>query len=191
MRILVTLLVFGATIQAFGQHGMHSQKSGYADSVNTGLIARDTMKGSPRRVEMKTISGNHIHIDYGSPGVKGRTIWGGLVAYDQVWATGAHQASTVEFSKDVTIAGKKVKTGKYAFFTIPGKNSWTLILNSRHTQHLADEYNQREDIVRVQVKPAKNPKLIQRLTYRIVPAGKNARIVLEWEWLNLSLPVTL
>jgi hypothetical protein len=65
----------------------------YADSVNEGIIITDTLKSSPRRAAMATIKGCHIHIDYSSPGVKGRSIWGGLVAYDQVWAAGAHTAT--------------------------------------------------------------------------------------------------
>lgn len=184
--LIVLLIMFDIT--AIAQHQHHSGE-GYADSVNRGLITKDTMKSSPKRVAMKTIGNTHIHIEYGSPGVKGRMIWGGLVAYDQVWATGAHNATTVDFSTQVTIGGKKIPKGKYALFTIPGKDEWTIIINTKSQQHLADEYNQAEDMVRVKVKPVKTNKIIQRLTYRVEKAGKDAAITIEWEYLRLVLPV--
>lgn len=175
---------------SYGQH-QHSSGNGYADSVNKGLIPKDTMRSSPKRVTMETIGNTHIHIEYGSPGIKGRMIWGGLIAYDQVWATGAHNATTVDFSTAVTIGGKQVPKGKYALFTIPGREEWTIIINSRNKQHLADEYNQAEDIVRVKVTPVKKDKPVQRLTYLIEKNGNNAAIAIEWELLRVVLPVTL
>lgn len=192
MRSFLILLMIGATLfgKVRAQH-QHSSGNGYADSVNKGIIAKDTMKSSPKRVTMETIGNTHIHIEYGSPGVKGRMIWGGLIAYDQVWATGAHSATTVDFSTPVIIAGKQIPKGKYALFTIPGKNQWTIILNTRNKQHLADEYNEAEDIVRVKVKPVKKGKIVQRLTFNVEQAGKDAAIAIEWEYLRVVLPVKL
>jgi len=188
MRILFALVFSLAFSSLIAQH-QHLSGDGYADSVNKGLIAKDTMKGSPKRVAMKTIGDTHIHIEYGSPGVKGRMIWGGLVAYDQVWATGAHNATSIDFSTDVTIGGKKITKGKYALFTIPGKTEWTIIINTNYQQHLADAYNASEDIVRVKVKPIKKPKVTQRLTYSVVPSGKDAGVMIEWEYLKVVLPI--
>lgn len=187
---LLFIIVLSISLSASAQHN-HSSGNGYADSVNQGLIAKDTMKSSPKRIAMETIGNTHIHIEYGSPGVKGRMIWGGLIAYDQVWATGAHNATTVDFSTAVTIGGKQVAKGKYALFTIPGKEEWIIIINSRSKQHLADEYNQAEDIVRVKVKPVKKDKTVQRLTYRVEKNGKEAAIAIEWEQLRVVLPVKL
>lgn len=184
------ILVFSILSNTIDAQHNHKAGEGYADSVNNGLIAKDTMKSSPKRVVMTTINNTHIHIEYGSPGVKGRMIWGGLVAYDQVWATGAHNATTVDFSTPVNIGGKKIPKGKYALFTIPGKNEWVIIINSRNNQHLADEYNAAEDLVRVKVKPLKN-KMTQRLTYDIEKQGKDAAITIAWEYLKLVLPVKL
>jgi hypothetical protein len=79
----------------------------YADSMNSGLIPVDTLKGSPVREVTEKVGGNQIHIKYGSPGVRGRAIWGELVPYDKVWVTGAHHATAIEFSHEVTIGEKK------------------------------------------------------------------------------------
>ena len=95
----------------------------------------------------------HIAINYHSPAVRGRVIWGGLVPYDEVWLTGAHNATSISFSKEININGVTVPEGKYAFFTIPGKEQWTLILNKNWNQHLADDYDVSKDIVRVNVTP--------------------------------------
>lgn len=188
MNILLALILSFAFSSLIAQH-QHISGDGYADSVNKGLIAKDTMKGSPKRVAMKSIGNTHIHIEYGSPGVKGRMIWGGLVAYDQVWATGAHNATSIDFSTDVTIGGKKITKGKYALFTIPGKTKWTIIINTNYQQHLADAYNVSEDIVRVKVKPIKKAQATQRLTYSVIPSGKDAGVMIEWEYLKVVLPI--
>ena len=101
------VMLFSISAKAQHDHAL----SGYADSVNAGLIAQDTMKKSPHRIAMANIGDAHVHIEYGSPGVRGRTIWGGLVAYDQVWAAGAHNATKISFSKAVKIGTTKVEAG--------------------------------------------------------------------------------
>lgn len=162
----------------------------YADSVNSGLIANDTMKSSPRRTAMNNIGACHVHVDYGSPGVKGRTIWGGLVAYGAVWASGAHMATTVDFSADVVVAGKPVKAGTYALFTIPGETEWAVILNTRYDQHLADQYDPKEDVVRVALTPQRLETPVQRLTYTVqTNSDTSGFISLEWEHIQITLPI--
>ncbi|WP_315823234.1 DUF2911 domain-containing protein [Paraflavitalea speifideaquila] len=74
-------------------------KMDYADSVNTGLIPKDTLKGSPARMAMANIGKSYIRIEYHAPGTKDRVIWGGLVPYGTVWVTGAHSATTINFQR--------------------------------------------------------------------------------------------
>ena len=92
--VILSLLFFSAVSNA--QHENHQTPA-----------ANAAQSKSPRKTAMALVGKNHVHIDYGSPSVRGRNIWNGLVAYDQVWATGAHKATWVEFSSDVQIAGKK------------------------------------------------------------------------------------
>ncbi|HLO81461.1 MAG TPA: DUF2911 domain-containing protein [Chitinophagaceae bacterium] len=187
------LLIIGTllSISVYAQHENHGA-SGYADSVNAGLIARDTMKSSPHRVAMANIGDAHVHIEYGSPGVRGRTIWGGLVAYDQVWSAGAHNATKISFSKGVTIAAKKIEAGTYGFFLIPHQDKFTVILNKNFDQHLADEYDQKDDLLRVDIVPVMPAKMVQRLTYEVVETGKNkGEIRFSWENKVVKLPVSL
>lgn len=152
--------------------------------------AVDTIKGSPARELSKNIGKNQITIKYYSPGVKGRVIWGGLVAYNKVWVTGAHYATNIEFKQDVKINGKVVKAGKYAFFTIPNKKEWTLIINKNWEQHLADEYDEKDDVLRLSVKPEKLKTEVSRLAYYIVPQSEQAgKMAMAWEKVKVSFEV--
>jgi hypothetical protein len=100
-------------------------------------------------------------------------------------------ATSVEFSGAVKVGGTHVKTGKYAFFTIPGKEEWTLILNTNWQQHLADDYDEYLDVVRVRVKPETGEPHQERLKYEIEDKGNGVGgIVVHWEALEVSLPFT-
>lgn len=202
MKKLIVLIVTGTVLVACGSKGSHSEHGGhsnhgqasadarnYADSVNAGIISADTLKRSVPRVSMDFIGDNHVHMVYGSPGVRGRQIWGGLVAYDEVWVAGAHQATSVEFGKDVVVDGKDIPAGKYAFFLIPGKETWIAILNKNWDQHLADEYKETEDVVRVTVSPETTETTTQRLTYIVRPiTADEGEIIFEWEKIRVRLP---
>jgi hypothetical protein len=157
---------------------------------NPNLI-KDTTKKSIRSIAQSKIGAADVAINYHSPGVRKRIIWGGLVPYDEVWVTGAHDATTLEVSQAFVVGGKEIPAGKYAFFTIPGKNEWTLIINKNWEQHLAGEYDEADDIVRVKVKPKKRDH-IERLQY-FISEGKNkdGKIGVAWEKLEVELPIKI
>lgn len=159
---------------AHAQHGGHS----------------DTTKGSPHRAVMADIGNAHVHIEYSAPAVRNRVIWGGLVPYDAVWVTGAHRATSINISEDMIIADHALPAGKYAFFTIPGKEKWTVIINKNWQQHLADDYDQKEDVFRFMVTPQYDQPLAERLTYAVQP-GNNGEgtISVAWEKWKISFPV--
>ena len=81
--------------------------------------------------------------------------------------------------------------GKYAFFTIPGKEAWTVIINKQWKQHLATEYDEKEDVVRVKVKPKKTTHT-ERLQYFVEGGkGKEGKIAVAWEKVRIELPITV
>lgn len=142
---------------------------------------------SPRTSVMAMIGSNHVHLDYGSPSVRGRNIWNGLVAYGQVWATGAHKATWIEFSEDIKINNQLIVKGKYGFFTIPNKKEWILILSKDWDMHLADDYNLENDAIRIKVKPKKAKNLIEALQYQVIETGKGqGKVEISWEYLSVS-----
>ena len=144
---------------------------------------------SPHTSAMATIGNAHIHIDYSSPGVRDRMIFGGLLAYDQVWQAGAHMATWIETDTDIEIDGKELKAGKYGFFTIPSKEEWTIILNSNWNQHGKDEYDQKDDVLRFKVKPIIADSLKEHLEYNIKKiSDTEGEITLAWEKVKVVIP---
>lgn len=164
----------------------------YADSVNSGIIKQDQMKGSPRRTICQSFGTDYMKLDYGSPGVKDRVIWGGLVAYDKVWAGGAHNATKLTLMGNAVLGAKnELLGGEYAIFFIPGKDTWTVIINENFNQHLADDYDEKKDLFRIKVKPKRVKTPTQRLTYTITthPKDKKAGILsLRWENVSIDVP---
>jgi len=151
--------------------------------------AADDKKGSVKAKAMATLGKNEIKIAYYSPAVRGRIIWGGLVPLDKVWVTGAHSATSIEFCQDIIIEDKTIPAGKYAFFTIPSREEWTIIINKNWRQHLTDRYDEKEDLLRVKVVPEVEVKSQERLRYVIEKdSEKDGEIVLAWEKLEVSLP---
>ena len=144
---------------------------------------------SPHTSAMATIGNAHIHIDYSSPGVRDRMIFGGLLAYDQVWQAGAHMATWIETDTNLEIDGKELKAGKYGFFTIPSKEEWTIILNSNWNQHGKDEYDEKDDVIRFKITPIIADSLKEHLEYNIKKiSDTEGEITLAWEKVKVVIP---
>jgi hypothetical protein len=145
---------------------------------------------SPKAKTEQRVGLTDFSIEYSSPGVKGRPIWGTLVPYDQLWRSGANMATKLTASKDFTFAGKKVKAGTYSLFTIPSaKNAWTVILNSNTELGGTNGYDKKNDVARVTVKPEEVPHR-ERLAYLFSDTTDNSvRLDLEWEKLRLPIPI--
>ncbi len=154
-------------------------------------LVKDTTKKSIKSMAVGVVYGDSIKINYHSPGVRKRVIWGGLVPFDEVWVTGAHDATTLETGKPLMIGGKIIPAGKYAFFTIPGKNEWTVIINKQWKQHLATEYDEKEDLIRIKVKPKKHAPT-ERLQYFVESVNNNNwKIAVAWEKIYIEIPVKI
>lgn len=143
-----------------------------------------TNRPSPPATASGKIGDALVTIEYSSPAVKNRKVWGELVPYGKVWRAGANEATTIEFSQDVQIEGRHLAKGKYSLYTIPGETNWTVIFN-KATGQWGTEYDERRDALRVSVKPRKSAKMHERLTYVVAKNG----ILLRWE--NLELPVKI
>lgn len=144
---------------------------------------------SPPRMAMADAGRTHVHIEYNAPSVRDRVIWGELVPYDAVWVTGAHMATTLQFDNDLRIEDQTVPAGKYAFFTIPGEEKWTVILNRNWDQHLADDYDPELDVLRIEVEPEQH-EFTEQLTFNVL-GNLDGRGVIElmWEELKISIHI--
>jgi len=132
---------------------------------------------SPKAEANGTIGGANIKIVYSAPSARGRKIMGGLVPYNEVWRTGANEATTIEFDKAVKIEGKDLAAGKYELFTLPGEKEWTIIFQKFSKQWGAYSYKQANDVLRVAVKPTKTKDFVETFN---ISVGKDA-VELKWE----------
>jgi hypothetical protein len=154
------------------------------------FIAADLLAQSPAATATGKANGATITINYSSPSVKGRKVWGELVPYDKVWRAGANQATIVEFDKDVTVEGKAVPKGKYSLYAIPGEKEWSIILNSQTgqwgiTRQGETTRDATKDVAVVKVKPKKSASMTEALKYEVNANGFS----LIWE--NLEVPVAV
>ena len=145
---------------------------------------------SPLARVMQTVGVTEITVEYSSPGVKGRKIFGKLLPLSELWRTGANRATRITFSQDVKVADQDVPAGTYAIFTIPGKKMWTFILNKNADQGGTRTYDQALDQLRVEIKPKRVPKR-ERMTFLFSNTTDDAtELELEWETTRLSVPIT-
>jgi hypothetical protein len=131
-----------------------------------------------------------IEIVYSRPGVKNRTIFGGIVPYDQVWRTGANQATKVTFSTPVKLEGNDIPAGTYALFTIPGEKEWTIIINKGATQWGAFQYNEKDDVARFKVTPVTLVETIETFTIEFNHI-RDESAVLNLVWEKTVVPIHL
>lgn len=163
-----------------------------AASLAVGAPSRaDKERASPHADVTATVGGKKITISYGRPFKKGREIWGGLVPWDQVWRTGADEATTLTTDGDITLGTLKVPKGSYALFTIPSqKKSWQLIINKNPKQWGAFKYDAKDDLGKTEMKVGSGAEPVEQFTISIEPNGpKKATLKLAWNDLVASVPI--
>ena len=140
---------------------------------------------SPAASVTGKINGVTITINYSSPSVKERVIWGELVPFNKIWRAGANAATTIEMDKDLVVEGQKLPAGKYSFFVIPNEKECVIIFNKVAKLSGTNNYNEKEDQLRVTVKQ----KLTDLTTESLVYAINQNSIVLSWEKWNIPIAV--
>jgi hypothetical protein len=146
---------------------------------------------SPGAKVEQTVGVTDFAVAYFSPGVKGRTVFGELVPYGELWRTGANAATTLQSSQDFTFGGKAVPAGKYALYTIPGETRWTVILNKNADAGGTRGYDEKNDVARFTVAPTASPTR-ERLTFLFTDTTDNATSLdLEWDTVRVSMPIAV
>lgn len=149
----------------------------------------ETPRPSPAARVDQRVGLTDFQVEYSSPGVKNRPIWGTLVPYGKLWRTGANAATKLTASRDFQLGTRKVKAGTYSLFTIPGKTSWTIVLNSDKAANAA-EYKQAKDVARITVKPTALAEPRERLTFLFSgTTDDDTSLDLEWERLRVRIPL--
>jgi len=154
-------------------------------------VAPELPQPSPKARAEQRVGLTDFAVDYSSPGVKARKIWGSLVPYDQLWRTGANAATTLKASRDFTFGGTAVPAGTYSVFTIPGKKTWTVILNTNLTVAATRGYDEKNDVARISVTPESAP-FRERLAFQFSDTtDETTRLDIDWEKLRVSVPITV
>lgn len=149
------------------------------------IIAAQGKPTSSKEVATGKINGATITINYGSPSVNARKIWGALVPFNKVWRAGANDATTFETDKEVTIEGAKLPAGKYSFFILPSEKECVIIFNKEAKQWGAYDYKEKEDQLRVTVKQKVAKSASEKLVYTV-----NANnVTVSWE--NWNIPISV
>jgi hypothetical protein len=134
-----------------------------------------------------------IRVFYNRPFKKGREIFGSLVPYDEVWRTGANEATTFETTKDLLIEGRTLQKGKYTLWTIPGKETWKIIFNSEYGQWGIGSdgeanRNPKYDVLTVDVLAVQQERVFEQFTISFERVGEDAEMVLIWDKTLVAVP---
>jgi hypothetical protein len=149
---------------------------------------------SPPATAKGKIKDATITIDYSSPSVKGRQIWGSLVPYNKIWRAGANEATIFTTDKDIMVEGKKLPAGKYSLFMTPGEKEWTVIFNSQTGQwgikNSGDaNLDPAKNVLQVMVKPKTEKDVQEKLTYTVEDKMMDKGFYLRWDKLKVFVSV--
>jgi len=132
-----------------------------------------------------------IELTYSRPNMKGRKVYGDLVPYNKLWRTGANAATRLRFNDPVELGGKKIDSGTYVLYTMPGVDNWEIIINKGITNWGVDGYKESEDVVRFKVEPMKMKKKTETLTMQFADIkAESCELHIMWEKTAVSIPIT-
>jgi hypothetical protein len=151
----------------------------------------DLPRASQHAVVSQRIGITDVSINYHRPLVNKRKIWGGIVPYGDVWRAGANENTTIAFSDPVSVEGKTLPKGSYGLHMIPGENEWTVIFSKNSTSWGSFTYDQKEDVLRVAVKPQPT-EFHEALTYDFDDVKPDSSTVtLRWEKIAVPFKVAV
>lgn len=145
---------------------------------------------SPLQTIVQDFALGNIEVKYYRPAARDRTVFGDLVPFGKIWRTGANGATVVKFSQPVEIMGKKLDSGSYALYTIPGVENWEVILNKGITNWGTGGYKESDDVIRFKVGPIKLKSKIENFTIQfdnVLPESVDLWLV--WDKTGVKIPI--
>jgi len=149
-------------------------------TVGKGFAPRSLGVLSPPDSVKANVAGATLAVRYSRPSTRGRAIFGNVVPWNQVWRTGANQATIFETSADLVIAGTPVPAGKYSLWTLPSPAGWKLIVN-KNTGQWGTDYNAQYDLARLDMKVERLLQPVEQFTIALYGSGKDGMLALSWE----------
>ena len=149
----------------------------------------ETPRPSPNATVTQTVGVTHISIDYSSPGVKDRKIWGELVPFGDVWRTGANEVTSITFDDAVKINGNDLQAGTYGIHTIPGETEWQIIFSGETEIDAGSQFDEKKEVYRINVTPEEAP-FLERMAFIFTNTTDDKTTVnLLWENLRVSFDI--
>lgn len=193
----IAITLSACTLKNFGlNHDIVAESKDHSFQVsqtNPAWIGEDLKeRASPAKSAICTDLDNLIvAVHYSAPLVKGRTIWGNLVPYNEIWRTGANEATMIELSNKAIINGQSIESGRYALFTIPTETNWTVIINRVFDQWGAFQYDKhkKQDVLRFEVTPT-TCDMAEMLNFSF-QKNSTKQVMLNMKWENVMLPIAI
>ncbi len=181
-----SLVIIAIFVGTYACSGPKTDSNGEGNEDMEELSPEETRVSPLKRVE-GNVGNKQVKIQYGAPSVNDREVWGDLVPYDEVWRTGANEATYIELEQGVLVEGEQLNAGKYSVFTIPRENGpWTVIFNSEwELEHGHFQYDETYDVLRVTAEPEWVEESQEQLSIEVVEKG----FLVKWE--KLKLPITI
>lgn len=144
----------------------------------------------PAKAACKFSDGKTLHVDYSSPRMRGRKIFGGLVPYGEVWRAGANEATTFDADTNLNVGGTNVPAGNYTLFTLPNANAWKLIVSKQTGEWGIPYPGAGYDFARIPMQVSKLPSPVEDFTIHFDQTGNACTMNLEWETTRASIKIT-
>jgi hypothetical protein len=160
--------------------------------TTAGLAQRDKNQrpSPPAKAQCAFGDGKTITVDYSSPRMKGRKVYGGLVPYGEVWRAGANEATTFVTNTNVVVGGKAVPAGRYTLFTIPNQDKWTLIISKKTGEWGMPYPGESDDFARLDMQVSQLPSPVENFTIAFEQAGNSCTMHLDWETTRASVQIS-
>lgn len=149
-----------------------------------------TPQPSPSATIVQKVGISNVTVDYSRPGVKKREVFGGLVAYNKIWRTGANKATKITFDENFFFGGAKVKKGSYSLFTIPAEKEWYVLLNKETELWGSGNYNDDNEVVRIAIVPQETKDFTESFTIEFGNFNSFSA-VLSLKWANTLINIDI
>ena len=173
-KLITSLLVCGLLSMGIG----YAQKFDKIDEAPTDIAYLTNKKATKPLVK----------VVYSRPAKESEEVFGDQVPFDQLWRTGANEATEVRFYTDMLVGNKLVRAGRYVMHTIPGEDEWTIILNSNNDTWGAFFYDPSKDVARIKVKPSEAEE-IDVFSIGFKRSFKSTYMVLAWDNTRVNIPL--
>jgi hypothetical protein len=155
-----------------------------------GAIPSEAQLASPTaKAACKFTDGKTIAVNYSSPRMRGRKIFGDLIPFGEVWRVGADDATSFVPNADVIVGGKSVPAGKYTLFTLPTPTKWTLIISKQTGEWGIPYPGEKYDFARMEMKVSKLSSPLENFTISFDQTGTSCTMKLDWETTRASIDI--